>query len=287
MTGMLDRRLNAVRPDLADSRLKDQVDAARYVDGRPARVVVPVADLARRPEQGAPLDTQLLYGEDVRVFDVADGFAWVQAVTDGYVGYVAEGALDAAEESVTHKVSALATFVYPGPDLKLPPLVRLSMGSRLSLTGTTTTRGLSYSALGDGRGFVVSRHVEPADATAADYVAVAETFLRVPYLWAGRSAEGIDCSGLVQLAMAMAGRSVPRDSDQQESAIGVPVDGGGPAPLCRGDLVFWQGHVGIMQDAERLLHANGNTMDVTSEPLSAAIDRIRPIYGEPTSVRRP
>ena len=88
--------------------------------------------------------------------------------------------------------------------------------------------------------------------------------------------------------MAMAGRSVLRDTDMQEASIGEPLETGGDfLGLQRGDLVFWKGHVGIMTDAENLLHANGSTMTVALESLSAAIARIEPHYGLPTSVRRP
>ena len=130
-------------------------------------------------------------------------------------------------------------------------------------------------------------HVAPLAETDADFVAVAERFLHAPYLWGGTSGFGVDCSGLVQLAMSMAGQTVLRDTDMQEGSIGEILETGDDySSLLRGDLVFWKGHVGIMTDADNLLHANGSTMTVALEPLSAAIARIEPHYGLPTSVRR-
>lgn len=283
----LDCRLNAFRPDLADIRLKGQVEAARYAEGRAAWVVSAVADLRRAPSDDAGLDTQLLFGEAVRVFDEQDGFAWVQAERDNYVGYVEASALDASIGKPTHIVSAPRTFLYPAPDLKLPRTGELSMGSLLEVIGLEERRGTRYAILASGQA-VIAGHIRPADEHVSDYVAVAETLMFTPYLWGGASAFGIDCSGLVQLSMELAGRNVLRDSDMQAETIGEEIEPGeNLSTLHRGDLVFWKGHAGVMVDGETLLHANGHTMMVSREPLRQAIDRIGYLYGGPTSFRRP
>lgn len=284
----LDRRLHAFRPDLADKALEGKVEAARFADARPAIVAVPVADLHAAPSRDAGIDTQFLLGEAVRVFDVAKGWAWVQGERDSYVGYMPGSSLSfELDPAPTHRVTALRSYIFPEPELKKPPLASLSMGSFVTILGEEIRRDTRYAVLPDGAA-MPAVHVAPLSETAPDYVDVAERFLNTPYLWAGASGFGIDCSGLVQLAMAMAGRSVLRDTDMQEASIGEPLETGSDfSGLQRGDLVFWKGHVGIMTDAENLLHANGSTMTVALESLSAAIARIEPHYGLPTSVRRP
>ena len=119
-------------------------------------------------------------------------------------------------------------------------------------------------------------------------MAVAERFLGTPYLWAGRSSIGLDCSSLVQLALAEAGLKAPRDSDMQARELGMALDiSAGLPEVQRGDLVFWKGHVGIMRDGETLLHANGHTMTTAMEPLAEAVARIAASeYGAVTAVRR-
>lgn len=283
----LDRRLNAFRPDLADVRLKGQVDAERFVEGQPAQVTAPVADLRGRPTQDAGLDTQFLLGDAVRIFDSNEGWAWVQGERDSYVGYMRLDALGGLAAAATHMVCVPRTFLYPGPDMKLPNAGVLSLGSSVAAAGEAQTRGTHYLLTEDGRAIVAS-HLLPLESHAADYVAVAETLLHTPYLWGGTSGFGIDCSGLVQISLRMAGRIVPRDSDMQARSLGT---GFTPAPnlsgLERGDLVFWKGHVGIMTDAATIIHANGSTMSVAVERLADAIGRIRPFFGEPTGFRRP
>ncbi len=277
----LDRRLNAFRPDLAAEALKGRVEAARFVRGEPACVVTPVAALRPFPDLGRGIDTELLHGESVRVFDRANGFAWVQADADGYVGYLPEEMIGPAVEP-THRITAVRTFVYPEAELRKPPLRALSMGSLVTIIGDAETRGTLYFLLAEG-GAVIAAHCLPVDAPMAqDYVSVATKFVETPYLWGGRSGFGIDCSGLVQLALMMVGRKAPRDSDMQAS-FGNPIS---RDELRRGDLVFWKGHVGIMEDEETLLHANGHTMTVARENFEAAVKRIGWLYEQPTGYRR-
>ncbi|BCP56178.1 peptidase P60 [Kaistia sp. 32K] len=285
----LDPRLNAFRADLADARLEGQVQAARFVTGTRRRVTEPRTAIRRAPRPDAPIDSEALRGETVRVFETTDeGWSWVQLETDGYVGFVAADAIGPLDPEPTHRVTALRTFVYPAADMKLPPVATLSIGSRLALGETAETRGTPYFRLADGSGAVVARHVEALDRPPqADFVAVAERFLETPYLWGGRSAFGIDCSGLVQLSLAAAGISVPRDTDQQQGAIGSLVEDGLGGTLRRGDLVYWKGHVGILRDPATLLHASGYQMAVVSEPLAEVLARYDRSGLDVTAVRRP
>ncbi|MBM2710984.1 C40 family peptidase [Mesorhizobium caraganae] len=282
-----DARLHAFRSDLADARLKGEVSADRFVTGRPARIAASVADIRKAPRPDAGVNTQVLFGDDVLVFEEAEGWAWVQAERDGYVGYVGATMLGAREHAPTHIIAAPRTFLYPGPDLRFPISGQLSMGSTVTVTGTAETRGTHYALLPSGEALIAG-HLRPLGDVAYDYVAVAEMFLGTPYLWGGTSGFGIDCSGLVQLAMRMAGRNVLRDSDMQAAGLGEPLDPGPDyAGLKRGDLVFWRGHVAIMTDARDMIHANGHTMLVSREGLKDAIDRIGYLYGGPTGFRRP
>lgn len=281
MSDLPDRRLHAYRPDLADARLAGLVHAQSYSAGEPASVAAPLADLRPVPDIASGIDTQLLFGEPLRVFERKDGWAWVQAEEDGYVGYLPLEHLAEAFQP-THWISVPRTFVYPRAELRTVPLHALSLGSRITVVGEAETRGTRYLLL-EGGGAIIARHAVPiTEPMDADYVSIALGFLHTPYLWGGRSGFGIDCSGLVQLAMMGAGIKAPRDSDMQ-GRFGEPIE---RHALQRGDLVFWKGHVGIMEDSEMMLHANGHTMSVAREPLVCAIERIGWLYGQPTDYRR-
>lgn len=267
----LDPFLNAYRDDLADVRLKDQVAVPRYVEGRLAGVARGIADLRRRSEASAPLDSQLLFGERVRVFDEADGWAWVQNETDGYVGYVRADALGPAIEEPSHRLRALRSFLFPEPDLKAPPRDCLSITSAVQVVATRN----GYSEIAGG-GWLYSRHLQPLGETSPDFVATALEFLGTPYYWGGRSSIGLDCSTLVQLSLACAGVEARRDSYQQATTVGEALNGlpGGIA-LARGDLVYSPGHVAIMLDEAHVVHANGFTMSVAIERLDALAARVK------------
>jgi cell wall-associated NlpC family hydrolase len=283
MNPILDRRITAFRPDLAAIHLRGQVEARAFAEPLTMRVAAPSAPVRREPRPDAPLDTEALCGERVQVYERREGWAWAQLVGDGYVGYLPEAALEAETDAPSHRVAALRTFLYPGASIKLPPLAALSCGAAVTVIGTTG----DFAVLADG-GHVFQRHLKPLDWHEPDFVAVAERFIGVPYLWGGKTSLGLDCSGLTQLALGAAGIAAPRDSDQLEASIGEPAPFGEALDgLRRGDLVFWKGHVGILTAPDTLLHANGHTMDVHREPLREARDRIRDrSFGAITSIRR-
>lgn len=278
-----DPRLTPARPELAAAHLRGQVEAARFVEGTLQQVIDAEAPLRQAPAPDAALLTEALMGERVTVYETTEeGWAWVQLEADNYVGWLPANALAAPGPAPTHRVAALRTLVFPGPSIKLPPAASLPLGARLSVARTQGT--LAVTAAG---GFVPAQHLAPIDSVEADFVAIAERFLGTPYLWGGKTSLGLDCSGLVQVALTACGIACPRDSDMQENALGdlvAPNDNF--SNLQRGDLVFWKGHVAIARDATMLLHASATHMSVVIEPVAEAIARIRGRGSKVTAVRR-
>ena len=279
--GKLDPRRNVYRDDLAADTLKGKVQAQRYAQGELRQIAGALAPVRVVPRFDAPLLTEALHGELATVYDIANGWAWVQLQQDGYVGYMPADNLSAIIEEPTHWVTSRATFVYPAPDMKRPPIMRFSCNARVSLTG----REGRFLELGRG-GFIFAGHVHPIEDRAKDFVRLAERLIGAPYLWGGRSSAGIDCSGLVQVAMQGAGMICPRDSDMQEAEVGEKLAEANLNRLQRGDLIFWRGHVGIMQSSEWLIHASGHQMEVVVEPIRRAVERIAETHGEITTIRR-
>ena len=274
----LDPRIHPFRPEIAASYLKGQVEAQRFVEGKRYQVVEPAAALRRLPSHDARQDTEALFGEHVTVYDIEEGWAWGQLEFDGYVGWLSANALSAPGAAPTHKVCVPRTLCFPAPDVKRPPLAALPMGALLAIARQDERFAITASGW-----HVPEVHLAPLKARAGDFVAVAEMFLNAPYLWGGKTALGIDCSGLVQVALQAAGHACPRDSDMQELALGKPVS---LTEMRRGDLIFWKGHVAIARDAESLIHANAHAMMVAIEDAEGAITRIKAAGSEVTSVKR-
>jgi cell wall-associated NlpC family hydrolase len=282
----LDPRLNAFREDLADVKLKGKVEAARFVAGEGFRVIAATAPLRAAPSENAMLQTEALRGETVKVFETRAGWSWAQLAADRYVGWMPRAALGPLGAEPTHRVSVLRTFAFAAPDIKSPPLEALPLGATVTAIGEAEDRNARY-ALIEPAGAVVVQHLAQLGEAAADWTAIAELFVGTPYLWGGKTGLGIDCSGLVQVALRTCGIAAPRDTDMQEAALGEPLPLGAKLPkLRRGDLVFWRGHVGLMRDADTLLHANAFHMAVASEPLAAALKRVEGQGLKPTAIRR-
>ncbi len=280
MTAPFDPRRTPARSDLAAAHLQGVIDAPHYAQGRPMRVVDEAIALRARPAGDCGLDTQVLHGETVVVYDRDEGWAWGQALADGYVGYMSADALVEAGAAPSHKVSVPRTFLYPADTMKMPVLGALPLGA---LVEVRAVRG-DFTQLASGL-FVFSAHLADVGARQPDFVSVAEWFQGAPYLWGGKTWLGLDCSGLVQIALQAAGVPAPRDTDMQQAELGTALAAG--AVLQRGDLVFWKGHVGVMRDAEHLLHASGHHMQVVSEPFAQARARIAAkAHGEVTAIRR-
>lgn len=275
-----DRRLTPARGDIAAAHLRGKVDAARFVDGVPRQVIAPALAIRRTPADDAMLETQALFGDRFVVYEDKDGWVWGQAESDGYVGYARAAGLSTDVTAPTHAVSVLRTYAFSRPDLKSAPRLALSLSSYVTVTETDGKWAHAAHA-----GWIYAPHLRPVAEHAPDWVGEAERFVGAPYLWGGKDAVGLDCSGLVQTAMTSAGLKAPRDTDMQEAALGVAVtiDLGA---LKRGDLVFWKGHVGVMLDGERLLHANAHHMATAIEPVREAVARIEAVAGPVTSIRR-
>ena len=278
-----DPRLTPARPDLAAQHLKGKVEAGRFAEGETYEVIESHAPVRRQPAPDAPLDTEALMGESVIVYEITDeGYAWGQLESDGYVGWLPASALRRPGPAPTHRVRVLRTLVFPGSSIKLPPVAAPSLGARLAIA-----REQDRFAVTPAGWFVPANHLARLDQLESDFVAVAERFRGVPYLWGGKTSLGLDCSGLVQIALQACGIRAPRDSDLQEQALGEPIAmAQALAGLRRGDLLFWPGHVAIARDGATLVHANAYHMMVEIEPVAEAMARIRAAGTEITSIKR-
>jgi cell wall-associated NlpC family hydrolase len=279
---MADPRLTPARGDIAAKFLEGKVEAARFIEGETVVVCDAIAPVRAEPFAAAEQMTQALRGERVTIYDRdSEGWAWGQLEADNYVGWLPDAAL-AKLPNPTHQIAALRTFAFPGPSIKLPPAETLVLGSQIIVTREDD----NFAVTSEGW-FVPKQHVAPLGAIEPDYVAVAERFVGTPYLWGGKSSLGIDCSGLVQLSLNVAGIACPRDSDMQLAALGRALSDEESRQPQRGDLIFWKGHVAIVRDADTIVHANAFHMATAIETTREAIARIKASGSEVLAIRRP
>ncbi len=279
----LDKRVNPYREDLAANYLRGQVEAKDYREPTRHQIMLPVVPLHKRPSVASGMETQLLFGTYFDVYDSANGWAWGQEVGEqdaikGYVGYVPKMALSLPVFTPTHRINAMRAPLFSKSDLKSAIRNILPLNAKIEVDRFDG----DYAKIGS-QGYIHKKHIVDIDEVCGDFVSMAEQFLGLPYIWGGASPDGVDCSGLVQISLRVVGKDAPRDADMQERALGKEIQN---KNLKRGDLVFWQGHVGIMQDGENLLHANAHHMKTATEPLSQAKSRIAKTGSEVTKVKR-
>ncbi|MGY4475996.1 C40 family peptidase [Bradyrhizobium sp. USDA 3364] len=279
---MHDPRLTPARADLAAKYLEGKVKAARFVEGETFEVFDAIAPLRQSPAADAEQMTQALRGERVTVYDRnGEGWAWGQLADDGYVGWIPDAALTTPDAAPTHKVTAPRTLAFPGPSIKLPPAEALAMGTKLAIVREDGPFAVTREGW-----HLPRRHLAPLEVMAQDFVGIAEQFVGTPYLWGGKSSLGIDCSGLVQIALTAAGTGCPRDSDMQQDGLGRELAAAESKHLQRGDLIFWKGHVAIARDAATIVHANAHHMATVVENTQAAIARIKAAGNEVLAIKR-
>ena len=279
---MHDSRLTPARGDIAAKYLEGKVQADRFVEGEAMEVYEAIAAVREQPSGDAALATQALLGERVTIYDRnGEGWAWGQLNGDGYVGWLPDTSLGEPTAAPTHQVTAIRTFAFPGPSIKLPPIETLAMGSAL-----TIVRNNDVFAVTPEGWHIPKRHLGGLGPHTSDFVDVAERFVGTPYLWGGKSSLGIDCSGLVQIALTAAGIGCPRDSDMQQDGLGRLLDPTESKALKRGDLLFWRGHVAIARDAQTIVHANAFHMATVIESTTDAIARIKHAGSELVAIKR-
>jgi cell wall-associated NlpC family hydrolase len=285
--GEMDPRLTPAGPSLALSSLKGKVSSETFTDGIQATIIHPNVSIKANPAPNAANVSEMLFGEHLTVIKASDGWAWIQANLDDYVGFVPVAAYTNKSLTPTHRVSEPLTHLYGSSDMKLPALMPLPMGSQVQVKGSIDKGFVevtnSYS--GDNTsGWIYESHLSPLNTKPKNFTDVAEKFLGSPYLWGGRTMAGIDCSALVQMAAIMASIPCPRDTDMQLAAFKNDIRG--DEPLKRGDVLFFHGHVVIMVDEKNIIHANGFVMKVMIEPLADLIERQKKIHSDPVIGRK-
>ncbi|WP_308755684.1 NlpC/P60 family protein [uncultured Bacteroides sp.] len=256
---------------------------------------VSVANLRAAPDFSSEMMTQGLMGMPVRVLQ-RDG--WVRIQTpDDYIAWVHRvgvhpvtkeemAAWNGAEKIV---VTSHYGFVYSEPNQASQTVSDVVAGNRLKWEGS---KGAFYKvAYPDGRRGYISKSIAMPEKKwrsglkqdAASIIRTAHTLIGIPYLWAGTSSKGVDCSGFMRTVLFMHDIIIPRDASQQAYAgkhIDIAPDFSNLQP---GDLIFFGRkatperkervvHVGMYIGGKRFIHSQGDVHISSFDPADELFD---------------
>lgn len=256
---------------------------------------VSVANLRVEPDFSSEMMTQGLMGMPVNVLQ-NDGWYRIQT-PDNYIAWVhrvgvfpvTKEELDAWNKAEKIVVTSHYGFVYSQPDKASQTISDVVAGNRLKWEGT---KGRFYKVTyPDGRKGYISKSISMPEKEwranlkqdASSVIRTAYTLMGVPYLWAGTSSKGVDCSGFIRTILFMHDIIIPRDASQQ-AYVGEHIDIAPDfANLQPGDLIFFGRkatperkervvHVGMYIGGKRFIHSQGDVHISSFDPADELFD---------------
>ncbi len=243
------------------------------------QVIIPICNLRLKPNSNSNLETQLLFGEKVKIIkEVNSKWLLCESIQDNYIGYLKKDCLGDIS-TASHKINNLSSFIYKKPDIKSGVISKLYFNSRV-LAIRSKNDWLSI-LVKNKKGYIHKKDLDLLNQNHnfnKRWVDVALKFLNTPYLWGGKSHAGLDCSALVQLVFQNYDKSFPRNSvDQFKSSL---LKTSSEDKLDKGTLIFWKGHVAIAINEKEIIHSNAYHMKVVIEKFNDAKKRIENSYGK-------
>ena len=243
------------------------------------QVVVPHTPL-KKNKHSKTIDSECLYGENFYVLNSEGNYSYGISAEDNYEGWLKSDSI-ALPNNTNYLVSSLRSCVLSEPNVKSQLLFFLSMRSKINVLeiinnwakiALCSRNKIKY-------GYILRSHITEVSAIKTDWVKYAEQFLGTPYRWGGRNSIGLDCSALLQLSKSFANEALPRDTKDQinyffKSKKYKIYKKNHRKLLNRGNLIFWEGHVAIVLDKFRLIHASGFHGLVVTEKIKSTVNRI-------------
>ena len=254
----------------------------------------PLVSLRKNNSSHSELETECIFGEKCKVISILGDWIFCELIKDGYQGWIKKKSLG-LYVNPSHKVNLRNTILFNKPDVKSKIFFYLTYGSEVYVNSVSNNWAEIhfYKEKKLLKKYIPQNHLVDIEKKELDWVKTAEKFIQTPYKWGGKSFFGIDCSGLVQLAILSKYNNASRNSSKQEIELGKNIYNvknsntfNFSSILKRGDLIFWERHVGIMVNKTELIHANAFHICVKIEKLANAIQRLKKSGYEITKIKR-
>ena len=246
--------------------------------------IIKSSAILKKNYKNSSIDTECLFGESFEVQCKKGSWCFGKCVEDNYKGWIKSNVLGNIIES-SHIVSAKRSFVFRKPDIKSEMIIYLPLRSKIKVIDKRDNWAKLDLSLNKNKhyGYILFNHILQKQEIRQNWVKYAELFLHTPYRWGGRNSIGIDCSALLQLSKSFSGEYLPRDSNEQfeyfKKAVNYNIIKDPQSEkFSRGNIVFWKGHVAIVIDENKLIHASAFHGIVKMENIKKVITRINKTF---------
>ena len=223
----------------------------------------PLSNIYKKPNAFSEVTSQILYGEKFKIISKNKSWIKIKTLFDNYTGYI-KNKYYTKDHQPTHKIFTLKANIYNKQKNKTKNF--LPFASRISMIDENR-KFIEF----EKNKWIKKNNIKKINHIEKDYLKVLKMFLKIKYLWGGKTYRGIDCSAILQLFFYYNNKFYPRDTKDQ---IKYSAKKNKSKVFKKGDIIFWKGHVAVCINAQKLIHAYGPEKKVLIMNIKETINRI-------------
>ena len=223
----------------------------------------PLSNIYKKPNAFSEVTSQILYGEKFKIISKNKNWIKIKVSFDNYTGYI-KNKYYTKDHQPTHKIFTLKANIYNKQKNKTKKF--LPFASRISMIHENK-KFIEF----EKNKWIKKVNIKKINHIEKDYLKVLKMFLKIKYLWGGKTYRGIDCSAILQLFFYYNNKFYPRDTKDQ---IKYSAKKNRSKVFKKGDIIFWKGHVAVCINAQKLIHAYGPEKKVLIMNIKETINRI-------------